>query len=74
MLDLFAIITVYPFLIQKPHIPTSVFLDMVYFLIIQPVFQSYVLINLPFAYSTVNEKKYKQKDSSHFYKIIHVFH
>ena len=34
----------------------------------------YVLINLSLTYSTINEKKYKQKESSHFYKITHVFH
>ena len=71
---MFAVITVYSFLGQKPHIPLPVFLNMVYFLIIQTVFQSYVLINLSFAYSTTHEKKYKQQTSSHYYKTTHVFH
>lgn len=70
---MFAIITVYPFLSQKPHIPPSVFLDMVYFLIIQPVFQSYVLINLSLTYSTINEKKYKQKNPLIFTKLLMSF-
>ena len=39
---------------KRQHISPSVFLDMVYFLIIQPIFQSYVLINLSPAYSTIN--------------------
>ena len=73
MLDMFAIVTVDPFLGQKPHISSSVFLDMVYFLIIQTIFQSYVLINLPFAYSSINEKEYKQQKPFHFYKMIHIF-
>lgn len=71
---MFAVITVYPFLSQEPHIPSSVFLDMVYFLIVQTIFQPYVLINLPLAYSTINEKDYKQQIPSHFYKTIHAFH
>lgn len=70
---MFAIITVYPFLSQKPHISPSVFLDMVYFLIIQPIFQSYVLINLFPAYSTINEKKYKQKNLLIFTKLLMSF-
>ena len=74
MLNIFAVITVYSFLSQKPHIPSPVFLDMVYFLIVQTVFQPYILINLPLAYSSINEKEYKQQISSHFYKTIHVFH
>ena len=71
---MFAIITVYPLLSQKPHIPPLVLLDMVYFLVIQTVLQTYILINLPFTYSTTYEKKHKKQTSSHFYKTIHVFH
>ncbi len=42
---------------------------------IQAVFQAYVLINLPFTYSTTYEKKHKKnKHLPHFYKTIHVFH
>lgn len=70
---MFTIITVYPFLGQKPHIPSSVFLDIVYFLIVQTIFKSYVLIDLSLAYSNINEKEYKQQKPSHFHKTIHVF-
>ena len=52
---MFAIITVYPLLSQKPHIAPLVLLDMVYFLVIQTVLQTYILINLPFTYSTTYE-------------------
>lgn len=57
---MFAIITVYPLLSQKPHIAPLVLLDMVYFLVIQTVLQTYILINLPFTYSTTYEKKHKK--------------
>ena len=61
----------------RNHIyPLSAFLDMIYFLIAQTVFQSYVFINLAPAYRTAEEKDSKKKNSFKaqisFHIILHI--
>ena len=73
MLDMLTVITVYPFLAQKPHIPLPVFLDMVYFLGVQTVFQTYVLINLPSTGKT-NKKNNKKKNKPGIKIYFHTCH